>query len=111
MLAPSSATSRNSSVVDWRSVLGAPPFLSCLLTELTFTLPGGGVPTSDGPVRCVQYTWVSSTAMLAGPLKDRKSTRLNSSHLVISYAVFCLKKKKKNHYLFSILKKKKNNKK
>src|SRR5256885_4445014 len=33
-----------------------------------------------------------------GPLavdRDRKSTRLNSSHLVISYAVFCLKKKKK----------------
>src|SRR5256885_4710169 len=27
---------------------------------------------------------------------DRKSTRLNSSHLVISYAVFCLKKKKEN---------------
>src|SRR5256885_3455427 len=30
---------------------------------------------------------------------DRKSTRLNSSHLVISYAVFCLKKKKNNHTL------------
>src|SRR5256885_17013857 len=29
---------------------------------------------------------------------DRKSTRLNSSHLVISYAVFCLKKKKKTSY-------------
>src|SRR5256885_12522228 len=29
---------------------------------------------------------------------DRKSTRLNSSHLVISYAVFCLKKKKPNAY-------------
>src|SRR2546426_9208596 len=28
------------------------------------------------------------------PDRDRKSTRLNSSHLVISYAVFCLKKKK-----------------
>src|SRR2546426_2168852 len=28
------------------------------------------------------------------PRRDRKSTRLNSSHLVISYAVFCLKKKK-----------------
>src|SRR5438034_3726399 len=28
---------------------------------------------------------------------DRKSTRLNSSHTVISYAVFCLKKKKKPH--------------
>src|SRR5256885_8027745 len=29
--------------------------------------------------------------------QDRKSTRLNSSHLVISYAVFCLKKKKNKH--------------
>src|SRR5688500_20266358 len=29
-----------------------------------------------------------------GRRRDRKSTRLNSSHLVISYAVFCLKKKK-----------------
>src|SRR5947207_8851596 len=37
----------------------------------------------------------------AGPLvlsrSDRKSTRLNSSHTVISYAVFCLKKKKKKN--------------
>src|SRR6266446_9001723 len=30
-------------------------------------------------------------------VRDRKSTRLNSSHLVISYAVFCLKKKNKKH--------------
>src|SRR5437868_15491722 len=29
------------------------------------------------------------------PMRDRKSTRLNSSHVSISYAVFCLKKKKK----------------
>src|SRR5256885_151822 len=36
----------------------------------------------------------SAAPRLAGGL-DRKSTRLNSSHLVISYAVFCLKKKKK----------------
>src|SRR3989454_4960521 len=35
--------------------------------------------------------------ILTGPISgvDRKSTRLNSSHLVISYAVFCLKKKKR----------------
>src|SRR5262245_7840344 len=33
---------------------------------------------------------------LDGTIEDRKSTRLNSSHLGISYAVFCLKKKKKN---------------
>src|SRR6266508_5168756 len=31
----------------------------------------------------------------AADLRDRKSTRLNSSHVAISYAVFCLKKKKK----------------
>src|SRR5438034_2410405 len=31
----------------------------------------------------------------SAPASDRKSTRLNSSHTVISYAVFCLKKKKK----------------
>src|SRR2546426_5793466 len=36
---------------------------------------------------------------------DRKSTRLNSSHLVISYAVFCLKKKKKkNKHIYKIKK-------
>src|SRR5256885_8699547 len=41
----------------------------------------------------------SSVAVEMGAVlcsEDRKSTRLNSSHLVISYAVFCLKKKKKN---------------
>src|SRR5256885_4312629 len=35
-----------------------------------------------------------SFELLGGSAVDRKSTRLNSSHLVISYAVFCLKKKK-----------------
>src|SRR5215475_15682428 len=39
---------------------------------------------------------------------DRKSTRLNSSHVKISYAVFCLKKKKKTHNRSFIKKKKKN---
>src|SRR2546426_6546662 len=36
----------------------------------------------------------SSPASTSSRSRDRKSTRLNSSHLVISYAVFCLKKKK-----------------
>src|SRR2546426_8055781 len=36
-------------------------------------------------------------------LRDRKSTRLNSSHLVISYAVFCLKKKKKQRLIDTVL--------
>src|SRR5690554_7148107 len=36
-------------------------------------------------------------------IEDRKSTRLNSSHVRISYAVFCLKKKKKKKKLLNIL--------
>src|SRR6266496_5479025 len=39
--------------------------------------------------------------------EDRKSTRLNSSHVEISYAVFCLKKKKKKKVLYSHYKKEK----
>src|SRR5256885_8393712 len=37
----------------------------------------------------------SPSPVISQSARDRKSTRLNSSHLVISYAVFCLKKKKK----------------
>src|SRR5690349_25107650 len=33
------------------------------------------------------------------PSADRKSTRLNSSHVEISYAVFCLKKKRRDHHV------------
>src|SRR5438132_10767088 len=39
------------------------------------------------------------TARSRSPHRDRKSTRLNSSHTVISYAVFCLKKKNKTEGL------------
>src|SRR5262252_9556610 len=45
--------------------------------------------------------------MLAQDPGDRKSTRLNSSHTVISYAVFCLKKKKKTQFHLFLNKKKK----
>src|SRR2546426_4117793 len=44
-------------------------------------------------------------AGVARDRRDRKSTRLNSSHLVISYAVFCLKKKKNKNVLRKIRKK------
>src|SRR5262245_64503273 len=49
-------------------------------------------PTRDG---FVSYGVRGGAARL-----DRKSTRLNSSHLGISYAVFCLKKKKKDRYTY-----------
>src|SRR3712207_8824522 len=45
--------------------------------------------------------FVENNGYLVGAVSDRKSTRLNSSHANISYAVFCLKKKKKiNHLLY-----------
>src|SRR3712207_7647051 len=42
------------------------------------------------------FTFITKTPPAAFLLKDRKSTRLNSSHANISYAVFCLKKKKQH---------------
>src|SRR2546426_7623362 len=45
-------------------------------------LPGDGLGVADNDI-----------------IEDRKSTRLNSSHLVISYAVFCLKKKKNTRWI------------
>src|SRR5690349_22137057 len=50
----------------------------------------GNVDTRVGKVRSGEYD-----AVLLARAGDRKSTRLNSSHVEISYAVFCLKKKKK----------------
>src|SRR2546426_3027740 len=49
-------------------------------------------------VRVVQSADDHGQSRIERARQDRKSTRLNSSHLVISYAVFCLKKKKKNEY-------------
>src|ERR1039457_6157426 len=84
--------------------------------------PGGGKPPSrqaspETPVECVlvgfRNVWVVEVVVGTGvehavpedrgsqPRSsgtDRKSTRQNSSHLVISYAVFCLKKKKNHTY-------------
>src|SRR5699024_12146270 len=44
--------------------------------------------------RAAEYDDVSAMLEQSALLEDRKSTRLNSSHVSISYAVFCLKKKK-----------------
>src|SRR5205809_2775554 len=64
-------------------------------------------------------SWNTGIGLLASPpasaffflelgknAEDRKSTRLNSSHGYISYAVFCLKKKKKQNTIIQILKQK-----
>src|SRR5688572_31054360 len=53
-----------------------------------------------GPRR-LRKDW-DSRSQFAPPGRDRKSTRLNSSHSQISYAVFCLKKKKKKNNIKTI---------
>src|SRR5258708_36289243 len=45
------------------------------------------------PIWCHWWKWCWASAAIR---PDRKSTRLNSSHQIISYAVFCLKKKNRN---------------
>src|SRR5258708_18571048 len=62
-------------------------FRSVELSELVsrYWFAGGGPSCMPGP------PW----PCMPVPRPDRKSTRLNSSHQIISYAVFCLKKKKK----------------
>src|SRR3989454_8544451 len=65
-----------------------------------YRLDSGAYPTTEQGLDALQTKPTREPVPLSwrGPyLKkaDRKSTRLNSSHLVISYAVFCLKKKKK----------------
>src|SRR2546426_3733255 len=51
--------------------------------------------TTNGTFGSQSFGISTGTSGCTNDGKDRKSTRLNSSHLVISYAVFCLKKKKK----------------
>src|SRR2546422_6280697 len=71
--------------------------------RLTLTLTGRGERRrASGPVERVVRRSQTLGPLPRGPRSDRKSTRLNSSHGYISYAVFCLKKKKKCLTLISI---------
>src|SRR5256885_11052514 len=58
--------------------------------------PAGDVAGDAGLPELREMVDVAGEDHVDRSLRDRKSTRLNSSHLVISYAVFCLKKKMHN---------------
>src|SRR5205807_4385447 len=82
-----------SSAAAWRPSAVESPCHSC------------GVNNEPGP-NTSRIAWLARPTARRNPRapsrtqmcsRDRKSTRLNSSHLVISYAVFCLKKKKDSH--------------
>src|SRR5439155_4348538 len=62
-------------------------------TAATVVVPTSGCPPGFAPNATVTVS-VKSVARFPSASRDRKSTRLNSSHVAISYAVFCLKKKK-----------------
>src|SRR2546430_8445670 len=72
-------------------------FRSVLKNDVFIRVSVGGPEAEDAMIkRC--------KALAEKALSDRKSTRLNSSHSQISYAVFCLKKKKKiNKLLFTFI--------
>src|SRR5258708_31193879 len=67
-----------------------------LFRSLTFEAPGFVAPITITSQTTI-YTDRSSGDQGPVTRADRKSTRLNSSHQIISYAVFCLKKKKKKN--------------
>src|SRR2546426_6351144 len=69
-------------------------------TTLFRSPPGGPIADHDLHLASGEENGILATRRIVpiaetavGRTRDRKSTRLNSSHLVISYAVFCLKKK------------------
>src|SRR2546422_5264139 len=67
--------------------------------------PRRGCPARQGAARAPRRGGASGAtgAGARGGARDRKSTRLNSSHGYISYAVFCLKKKKRNAHVMIVL--------
>src|SRR5438132_8291745 len=65
-------------------------FRSFLVLAVSYTLTAGALAFLG--------THITTPALLI----DRKSTRLNSSHTVISYAVFCLKKKKNRQTILNV---------
>src|SRR5215475_15297637 len=82
------------------------PPRSTLFPYTTLFRSRGGPDRLEAEVRIGGGELLRLLLRLAELPRDRKSTRLNSSHVKISYAVFCLKKKKKTYLIYSIYKKK-----
>src|SRR5689334_20379187 len=92
-LASMTEAARAKGVVGWSSgnhAQGLAEAARLLDTKATIVMP------ADAPALKVANTRASGAEIVLYDRVDRKSTRLNSSHSSISYAVFCLKKKTKN---------------
>src|SRR5262245_65354506 len=66
-------------------------------TRPSFITIVGDIELRGRLLACTEFAVPVGKLKSVSSLLDRKSTRLNSSHLGISYAVFCLKKKNKNY--------------
>src|SRR5205807_6156612 len=74
------------------------PYTTLFRSVVNLAFQSEHIDTLFGARAAVDDTHPAFSHKITEPARfegDRKSTRLNSSHLVISYAVFCLKKKKK----------------
>src|SRR6266540_6602367 len=84
-----------------------PPRSTLFPYTTLFRSPAPGPKTRTWLVSPANDPTVSTILPFGPNAGDRKSTRLNSSHITISYAVFCLKKKKKKKKIKKKTKKKK----
>src|SRR5207244_12070950 len=87
---PSFPTRRSSDLVPMVALMSY--IFTAALTEIIFFV---SLVTVIGVPIAVMFGGLAIGTMELNQQVDRKSTRLNSSHQIISYAVFCLKKKKK----------------
>src|SRR5688572_31393320 len=71
------------------------PYTTLFRSAFFLNLSRGNLVDEPALARALDERRIAGAAMDVGRAQDRKSTRLNSSHSQISYAVFCLKKKKK----------------
>src|SRR5215472_18224709 len=92
---PCSRKSRSASVISTCASVSLSPACRASCSASSAAARASGRPDLLSQVPSQLSAWARATPG-APPGTDRKSTRLNSSHLGISYAVFCLKKKKKH---------------
>src|SRR5690625_6905799 len=90
-----------------RMIVGRPSFpvaaaVGALIVLLADLIGQGAFGTTDMPAGVITGALGAPFLLWLLTRTDRKSTRLNSSHVAISYAVFCLKKKKHRENLVTL---------
>src|SRR5690625_293155 len=86
---------KNNATIDTASTAILPKNTYCLSDAfvLNTALYKSSINADDVTINCDDIVLITAAKTAANIIPDRKSTRLKSSHVAISYAVFCLKKK------------------